>query len=717
MKKILLSFAAAVIGAFSTFAQVMPDAPFGWAVSSSLTSGDTYKLIGGGDGKAVVLKSNSLDMREDVICCIEAYDVLVFDGSDGPFIISTAINLDGVKGKTFLGINSACLKTQFDVTPELTKLLDDVGVKKMSSMGGGGTLSNGIKIAEERETHTRQAIIDNTGDRTEAYRYSGIFSLNGCENLIFRNLAFDGPGPIDVGGSDLLTISNGSNHIWVDHCSFTDGMDGNFDINSRADFITVSWCTFQYTDKAYDHKVSNLVGSNGSPSQGVDNLNVTYAYCVWGAGCEGRMPMVRHGNIHLLNNYYNCPGNNSAVNPCTGAEMLVEGCYFQEGMNRVFHDSDAKAYAFRNNIFKVDFTPSDKGDLTPFPYRYTAVKASKVPALTRQSGPTLKLNAPEGAAGYSDYSVHYDAVVDWQGTGDYLTIQEAIDAMPDYLTGKQNTILIKPGTYKERAIIPHSKANLKIKGSGMSNTVLTYDNYAQKFYPGTKDQMGTFGSATIYIDANDVTFEDMTIQNAAGRGEVVGQALAMTVNGDRVFFNRCRILGHQDTIYTHGHYGYNGNACRYYFLDCYIEGTTDFIFGQGTALFENCLIRSKKNSHVTAASTLKGQKYGYVFKKCKLIADEGIDNVSLGRPWKDYARVVYLECELGAHIRPTGWDNWGSKAKEQTAYYAEYKSFGPGAQPENRLPWTHQLTDEEAADYSFEKIMAAPGEPAWNPLK
>ena len=326
---------------------------------------------------------------------------------------------------------------------------------------------------------------------------------------------------------------------------------------------------------------------------------------------------------------------------------------------------------------------------------------------------SIRVKLPELA----EHLVRYDAVVDQQGRGDYLTIQEAIDAMPDYLTRKQNTILVKPGYYHERVTIPASKANLRIIGSGADNTILSFDNYALKLYPDTKDQMGTFGSSTLYIDANDVTFQDITIENASGRGEVVGQALAMTVNGDRVFFHRCRILGHQDTIYTHGHYGYNGNACRYYFLDCYIEGTTDFIFGQGTGLFENCLIRSKKNSHVTAASTLEGQKYGYVFRHCKFIADEGVNNVSLGRPWKDYARVVYLECELGEHIRPAGWDNWGSAAKEKTAYYAEYKNFGPGAKPESRVSWSHQLTDEEAAEYTFEKIMAAPGEFAvWNPL-
>lgn len=714
MKRVLLVAGILLAGLMTSKAQTMPDAPFGWATSTSLTSGDDYALTGGGSGKVTVLRSNGRDMRYVVEKALKFYDVLVFDGSAGDFIFSTQISLNGVKNKTLMGINNARIKTSFEVTPELKQLLNDAGVKSMSTMGGGGTLSNGIRIAEERETHTRQAIIDKTGDQKEAYRASGLFQLNGCENMIFRNLDLVGPGPIDVGGADILTISNGSNHIWVDHCSFTDGMDGNFDINNRADFITVSWCIFKYTDRAYDHKVSNLIGSNDSPSQGVDNLNVTFAYCIWGEGCEGRMPFVRQGNIHLLNNYYNCPGAGLCMNPGTNSEMLIEGNYFAKGVTRPFSARNAKAYAFKGNVFKEKFTPEDFGELSAFPYKYTTVKASTVPNLTKKSGPTLALTLPEGA----EEPVLYDAVVAADGSGDFKTIQEAVNAMPDYLTRKQNTILVMPGTYYEKVQIPCSKANLKIKGSGAEETILVYDDYAYKVYPGTTDQYGTFGTPSLFIDANDVTLEDITIQNSSGKGEVVGQALAVTVNGDRVFFHRCRILGHQDTVYTHGHYGDNGNACRYYFLDCYIEGTTDFIFGQGTGLFENCLIRSKKNSHVTAASTLQGQKYGYVFRKCKFIADEGIDNVSLGRPWKDYARVVYLECELGAHIRPTGWDNWGSKAKEQTAYYAEYKNFGPGANPDGRLPWTHQLTDEEAAEYTFEKIMAAPGEMMpWNPLQ
>ena len=309
MKRFLLTLAAVVLGGNINAQKVMPDAPFGWATCTSLEKGGHYDLTGGNPAKTVILQSNGLDMREDIIKSVKDYDVIVFDGSCGDFIVSSSMRFSGLRDKTFLGINGARLKTQFEVTPELTKLLDDAGVKQMSDQGDGGKLSNGAFVYEEREQHTRQAIIDYTGDQKEIYRNSGIFNMLDCRNIIIRNIAFEGPGPIDVGGADLLTLSRGSEHIWVDHCSFTDGMDGNFDINSKSDFITVSWCTFSYTDKAYDHKASNLIASSERPDQGEDNLNITYAYCVWGNGCEVRMPAVRWGRIHLLNNLYDCAGN------------------------------------------------------------------------------------------------------------------------------------------------------------------------------------------------------------------------------------------------------------------------------------------------------------------------------------------------------------------------------------------------------------------------
>jgi len=309
----------------------------------------------------------------------------------------------------------------------------------------------------------------------------------------------------------------------------------------------------------------------------------------------------------------------------------------------------------------------------------------------------------------AEHLVHYDIVVDKNGFGDYFTIQEAINAVPDYSHEKITTILVREGVYKEMVTIPHNKFRIKISGQGADKTVLTYDKYAEKLWPDSNFKMGTSGSATIYMHSSYVTIEDMTIENSAGEGKEIGQAVAVFTDGDFIFFHRCRLIGNQDTLYTYGRYGKDGGIKRNYFLDCYIEGTTDFIFGPSIAYFENCTIHSKKNSYVTAASTLPGEKYGYVFKKCRLTAAEGIDKCYLGRPWGAYAKTVFIECELGSHILPEGWHDWEKPGKPDTkknSYYAEYKNFGPGAaSKKERVKWSRQLTAKQAAEYSFEKVM------------
>ena len=312
---------------------------------------------------------------------------------------------------------------------------------------------------------------------------------------------------------------------------------------------------------------------------------------------------------------------------------------------------------------------------------------------------SIRVKLPEIAA----HLVRWDAVVDQQGRGDYLTVQAAIDAAPDALHDGQYRILIKPGVYRERIIIPWNKRHLLLKGLDAANTVIVYGNYAAKPWGSAPGTIGTSGSATMFVHAEDVTLEDLTVENDAGR---VGQAVALFTNGDRVTARGCRFLGNQDTLYTFGKYSEDGTFVRNAFFDCYIEGTTDFIFGSSTAWFERCEIRSKADSYVTAASTLEGQRFGYVFKDCRLTADPGVTKVYLGRPWRPYARTVFLHCELGAHIRPEGWHNWGSTDKEKTAYYAEYDCYGPGAATAGRVDWSHRLTLAEAGRYTYDDVMA-----------
>jgi pectate lyase len=214
---------------------------------------------------------------------------------------------------------------------------------------------------------------------------SGIlYFKSGSNNVIMRNLTFEGPGAYDCDGRDNLCF-DGATNIWVDHCDFVDGTDGNLDINTRSDFITISWCTFSYTDRSFIHMNTNLIGANDNPSQGIDNLNVTYANCIWGYKCDQRMPMVRFGNIHVLNCYYNCPGNSAAVNPRRDSEVLLEGCYFEKGVKNIFHERDSRAYQMKDNIFRETFKPKNKGTVT-MPYKYEVIPPKILPSVLTGTG-------------------------------------------------------------------------------------------------------------------------------------------------------------------------------------------------------------------------------------------------------------------------------------------------------------------------------------------
>ena len=318
----------------------------------------------------------------------------------------------------------------------------------------------------------------------------------------------------------------------------------------------------------------------------------------------------------------------------------------------------------------------------------------------------------------AEHLVRYDIVVSADGHGDYRTVQEAVNAIPDYSHSEITTVYIRSGIYKEEVIIPHSKFRVHFKGEDAAKTVITFDKYARKPWPGRDFPMGTSGSASVYIHASYLTFEDLTFENSAGEGKDIAQAVAVFTDGDFLFFNRCRFLGNQDTLYTYGRYGKFGGVKRNYFKDCYIEGTTDFIFGPSVAYFEGCTLHSKKNSYVTAASTFQGQKYGYVFRNCTLTAAPGVDKVYLGRPWGAYARTVFLHCHLGSHIVPEGWHDWEKPGKPDTkknSYYAEYQNDGPGARGP-RVKWSRQLKASEAAAYTFEKVMYQKEDGIiWNP--
>ena len=289
-------------------------------------------------------------------------------------------------------------------------------------------------------------------------------------------------------------------------------------------------------------------------------------------------------------------------------------------------------------------------------------------------------------------------VVSRDGTGNFRTLQEAIEsarAFMDYTV----TIYVRNGVYKEKVIVPSWVENIDIIGEDRDKTIITYDDHANI------NKMGTFRTYTVKVEGSDITFKNLTIENNAAQ---LGQAVALHTEGDRLKFINCRILGNQDTIYT------GAKFTRLYFKDCYIDGTTDFIFGPSTALFEDCIIRSKRNSYVTAASTPKEAKYGYVFKHCKLTAEPGVDKVYLGRPWRPYAYTLFIECELGKHIVSAGWHNWGKQSNEETARYMEYKNTGEGANASERVAWSKQLTKKEAEAVTVDAIFRTQSN--WNPI-
>ena len=306
----------------------------------------------------------------------------------------------------------------------------------------------------------------------------------------------------------------------------------------------------------------------------------------------------------------------------------------------------------------------------------------------------------------------FNAVVAFDGSGTHTNLQDAIAVVPDNDTNTF-TILIKPGTYAGQFIVPREKRHLKLVGEEAENTILTGSLNQNESPTGGRP---IYNNASVVILADDFRAEKITFQNTSGDH---GQALALRADGDREVFNHCRLLGWQDTLLV--------NNGRYFFTNCYVEGRVDFIYGSATAIFDRCEIHSKNGGHITAANTPKDRPFGFVFMNCKLTGDPqpwispaGIPAntnqpplADLGRPWRPYASVTYLNCEMGDHIRPEGWNNWRNPTNELTARFAEYNSTGPGANPAARCNWARQLTDEEAKAHTVEKILG--GVDHWKP--
>ena len=310
-------------------------------------------------------------------------------------------------------------------------------------------------------------------------------------------------------------------------------------------------------------------------------------------------------------------------------------------------------------------------------------------------------------------------VVARDGTGQFRNVTEAIEVCRAFME-YHKVIYVKKGIYKEKVIIPQWLTNIEICGEDRDQTIITYDDHANivmdaRFWPaeiseqlmamGNRAKLGTFRSFTVRVDANDITFKNITIENNAAR---LGQAVALHTQGDRLVFVNCRFLGNQDTVYT------GMPHTRILFDHCYIEGTTDFIFGPSTAWFEDCDIYCKINSYITAASTPQDVAYGYIFNNCRITTAPEVTKMYLGRPWRDYGYTLFMNCELPRQILPEGWHHWQIE-REKTARYLEYNNRGEGASTEKRVSWSRQLTKKEAQQITLENVFRI--NDTWNPKK
>lgn len=277
-------------------------------------------------------------------------------------------------------------------------------------------------------------------------------------------------------------------------------------------------------------------------------------------------------------------------------------------------------------------------------------------------------------------------VVDCKGGGDFTSVQACFDALPSK-PDAWRTVRIMPGTYREKVTLDVYKDKVAILGE--EGVRIVWNDYSGKVVDGY--ELTTYDSWTLSIQADEVYLAGVTVENDAGR---VGQAVALETRGDRIWIDRCRLIGDQDTFFTKGY------VSRVYVTDSHIEGTTDFIFGPSIVYFRDCSIRCKADSYITAASTTERNKFGYIFDSCRVTADEGVAKLYLGRPWKSTARTVWIRCDLPAAIRSEGWHNWRDPARERTSFYAEWGCTGPGADRSQRVPWSHELTPEQVAEHT-----------------
>ncbi|KAJ8441992.1 hypothetical protein Cgig2_020137 [Carnegiea gigantea] len=307
--------------------------------------------------------------------------------------------------------------------------------------------------------------------------------------------------------------------------------------------------------------------------------------------------------------------------------------------------------------------------------------------------------------------------VDQSGKGDYRKIQDAVDAVPSN-NSEYVFIWVKPGTYREKIVVPADKPFITLSGTQASDTIITWNDGHEIYDSPTLSVLASdFVGRYLTIEANCISILLMTyetfllVQNTFGKS---GKGVALRVSGDKAAFYGCRITSYQDTLLD--------DAGRHYYSNCYIEGATDFICGNAASFFEKCHVHSTLESGNGAITAQKRdspwENTGLVFLGCK-ITGVGIGTALLGRPWGVYSRVIYAFTYMSSAISPQGWNNWGMVEKERTVLYGEYKCHGPGADRTKRVNWSKNLTSEEAAPFLTKDLIGGRGwlRPAPNKFK
>ncbi|PTH84956.1 pectate lyase [Streptomyces sp. A244] len=530
----------------------------------------------------------------------------------------------------------------------------------------------------------------------------GGFTLDpGTHNVVIRNLTIRDTaveGNWDCKDTDYDGIRlDTAHHVWIDHIRFSRICDGQLDIRKDSEYVTVSYNQFTDNNKTF--------GIGWTP-------NVTTQITVdhnWFRGTKQRNPSADNcAYAHLYNNYLSAQLSDGDPvwtygNWSRGRTKMVIENSFYDGVQHPYQADATAELVQRGSVLRNTTGRHDAWGTAFDPrefYSYRLDPAAAVPALVKRfSGPQQRLGGP--------VTLHVP--------GDHPTVQAAVDAVPE---GNDTpiTIAVAPGTYREKVFIPASKPNILLRGTGRdrSDTVIVFDTPAE--------YGGSTGSATVRIAANDVTARNLTFSNDFDEAahELKGeQALAMKTTGDRIVFEDTAFLGNQDTLMTDS--PKLTTVSRVYVRDSYIEGDVDFVYGRATTVIERSVIRAlsrgsdSNNGYITAASTWKGNPYGFLITRSKIVSDAPAGTYHLGRPWHPggepdaVAQVLIRETRLPAAVKSSPWtDMSGFSWKD--ARFTEHRNYGPGATVTADRP---QMSDRDARSHTVTAYLA--GTDGWAP--